>query len=305
MDIGFLTGSLGGVPLEQLVPWAAQNGFASLEISTWPKSAMGGKLPRHIDADAFTADDAARVNDLLDEHGVRISAFAYFDNILHGRKEKTAEHRRYLRNVIDAAALLGVDRVGTFVGGRPVNPDRNMKEIGVIFREVVAYAEDQGVRVMIENCPMFNWVQFGIPGNYAFSPELWDALFTEVPSDSFGLNLDPSHLLWLGIDYLRATREYGSKVFHAHAKDVEMLPEGRYRYGSTWKQLDADTWRSGWWRYKVPGDGEVDWAAFVAALREVGYDDVLSIEHEDDDFEGEAGVKAGLLKARQHLESAV
>ncbi len=102
--------------------------------------------------------------------------------------------------------------VGTFVGGRPdKSPKDNMKEIGKVFRGIVKYAG--GDRVMIENCPMDGWLKFGIPGNYAFSPELWEALFNEVPDENFGLNIDPSHLYWLGIDYINATKEFASKIF--------------------------------------------------------------------------------------------
>ncbi len=306
MQIGFLTACFPQVPLERIVPWAAEQGFDTLELAAWPYDSSRDYQASHVRAESFSRDDAARLRDLLDMHGVRVSALAYYDNNLHPDARQREAHLAHVRKVIDAAEMLGVGLVGTFVGGRPGKPDELMKEIGATFRPLVAYAEDRGVRLMIENCPMDNWVQFGLPGNYAYSPELWDALFTEVPSESFGLNFDPSHLFWLGIDHERAAREYASRIFHAHAKDTEILPDGRYRHGILWKQLDADPWKSGSWRYRMPGKGQIDWRSFVATLREAGYDSVLSIEHEDPEYEGsEASVRDGLVLGREHLASVV
>jgi sugar phosphate isomerase/epimerase len=164
------------------------------------------------------------------------------------------------------------------------------------------YAEDKGVRVMIENCPMDGWQRFTLPGNFAYSPELWEALFNEVPSKNFGLNFDPSHLFWLGIDYIRAAKEFAPKIFHAHAKDCEVLPEGQYRYGIFGKQINPTPWKSGWWRYRMPGLGKVNWEDLIKALKSSGYDHVLSIEHEDPEWEGtEEKVKNGLQLGKNYL----
>jgi sugar phosphate isomerase/epimerase len=213
----------------------------------------------------------------------------------------------HLKKVIDTAALLNVKLVGTFVGGRPdKSPAENMKEIGGVFRDLCKYAYDKDVKIMIENCPMENWVKFGLPGNYAYSPELWEVLFNEVPADNFGLNFDPSHLYWLGIDYIEAAKEFATKIFHAHAKDTEMLEQGMYRYGIFGKQIDPTLWKSGWWRYRIPGFGEIDWMRFITTLQEHGYDDVLSIEHEDPVWEeSEEKVKAGLILGYKHLSQFV
>lgn len=305
MKLGFLTACLGAVPLDELVPWAAAQGFQALELAAWPEKKRD-YAPRHIEAERLTKDDAERVKALFARHDMVISSLAFYDNNLHPDRKKRALYHDHLRRVIDAAALLDVGLVGTFVGGRPVKPATVMKEIGAIFREVVRYAEDRGVRVMIENCPMENWAQFGLPGNYAYSPELWDALFDEVPSPSFGLNLDPSHLYWLGIDYNRAARDYADRIFHAHAKDTELLEEGRYRYGVLAEQLGDNPWRSGWWRYRMPGSGGIDWKSFIGTLKETGYEGVLSIEHEDPEYEGsEERVRQGLRLGYEHLASCV
>jgi sugar phosphate isomerase/epimerase len=303
MKLGFLTACLPGVRLDELVRWASASGFQTLELAAWPVDATRDYQARQIDAARFTKEDAARVKELFRTSGMSISAMAYYDNNLDPDLVQRDAHIAHLKKVIQVASMLGVDLVGTFVGARPDKlPGENMKEIGKVFREIVAYGEDHGVRLMIENCPMENWQRFGLPGNFAYSPELWDALFTEVPSKSFGLNFDPSHLYWLGIDYLKAARSYASKIFHAHAKDTQLLDEGRDRYGIFGRQIDPIPWKSGWWRYRMPGMGDIDWGKFISTLQEAGYDNVLSIEHEDPVWEGsEEKVKDGLLLGRKHL----
>lgn len=305
MKLGFLSACLGQVPLETLAPWAAAQGFEALELAAWIEK-PGDYSPRHIQAERLTPDDAERVKELFARHGLTLSALAYYDNNLHPNKEKRRQYHEHLRRVIDAASLLDVDLVGTFVGGRAVLPSTVMKEAGVLFRELVRYAEDRGVRLMIENCPMDNWAKFGLPGNYAYSPELWEALFNEVPHEGFGLNFDPSHLYWLGIDHNRAARDFAARIFHVHAKDTEILPDGKYRYGVLAEQLGDNIWRSGWWRYRMPGRGGIDWTAFFETLRAIGYDGTVSIEHEDPEYEGsEAKVKEGLQLGREHLAACL
>ena len=134
----------------------------------------------------------------------------------------------------------------------------------------------RGVRLVFEN-----WPQGG--QRLAGTPELWEAMFRAVPSPALGLCFDPSHLVWQGIDWRRALHEFGPRIYHAHAKDTEIVAEPSYRYGIYGAQLAANKGRrSGWYRYRLPGNGVVDWAAYVSALIEVGFDGLLSIEHEDD-----------------------
>jgi sugar phosphate isomerase/epimerase len=310
MKLGFLTACLPKMRLEELVSWAAGEGFDALELAAWPVDSDRDYLAHHIDAVGLTVSLADRIRASFEEYGLDISALAYYDNNLHPDAVTRSGLHAHLKKVIDAASMLRVELVGTFVGARPDRtPVENIREIGTVFREMVRYAEDHGVKLMIENCPMENWVQFGLPGNYAFSPELWDALFEEVPSESFGLNLDPSHLHWLGIDPVAAVERYAGRIFHAHAKDAEILPSGRHHVSVLARQLGDNPWDSGWWRYRMPGRGQVDWPAFVAALRGAGYNHVLSIEHEDPDYEGDAerikeGLRLGLHALRPIIESS-
>jgi len=307
MKLGFLTACLPQLSLDDLVAWASKQGFKTLELAAWPVDSSRDYKARQIDAARFTKDDAKRVKDLFAQYNVGISAMAYYDNNLDPDPEKRKCYHDHLKKVIDTASLLTVPLVGTFVGGRAdKTPDECMKEIGAIFRPLVQYAADHGVRLMIENCPMENWQRFGLPGNFAYSPELWEGLFNEVPSREFGLNFDPSHLYWLGIDYVRASREFAPRIFHAHAKDAEILSDGSYRYGVFSRQLTPVPWKSGWWRYRIPGLGSIDWGKLISVLQESGYDGVLSIEHEDPVWEGsESRVKQGLALGLKHLSQFV
>ena len=307
MKIGFLTACLPNLELEDLVLWASKQGFKTLELAAWPLESDRDYQAKQIDAANFTVDEAKKVNNLFAKHNMEISAMAYYDNNLHPDLENRNYNLNHLKKVIDTASLLDVKLVGTFVGSVPgLSPNENVKEIKKVFNDILKYAADKNVSIMIENCPMENWMKFGLPGNYAYSPELWDALFNELPHENFGLNLDPSHLYWLGIDYIQAAKDYTSKIFHAHAKDTEILAEGEYQYGIFGRQIDPIPWKSGWWRYRMPGLGEIDWSKFISTLQENGYNSVLSIEHEDPIWEGsEEKIKTGLQFGLKHLSQFV
>jgi sugar phosphate isomerase/epimerase len=307
MKIGFLTACLPGVPLEEIVPWAAKNGFKALEVAAWPDDSTRDYQARQIAAESFSKDDARRVRDLLDEHGMEISALAYYDNNLDADQERRTFYHEHLKKVIDAAGLLGCELVGTFVGGRADRtPSEIIKEGAEILRPMIAYASDRGVNLMIENCPMPGWQRFNVPGNYFYSPELWDALFNELGDAPLGINYDPSHLLWLGIDYLDVIPEYADRIYHAHAKDAEVRDAGMNQVGIYGKQLENNPWDTGWWRYRMPGLGDVDWNRVISTLQEHGYDHVLSIEHEDPIWEGSREkVEKGLVLGQRHLAQFV
>jgi sugar phosphate isomerase/epimerase len=307
MKIGFLTACLPQLSLEDLLKWAAQQGFQALELAAWPSETERDYQAKQINTADFKKDDAKKIKELLARYNMSISAMAYYENNLHPDLQQRDFYINHLHRVIDAAALLGVPLVGTFAGARAdLSPAENIKEIGTVFKKITAYASIKGIKIMIENCPMMNWLKFGLPGNYAYSPELWSALFNEVPAENFGLNFDPSHLYWLGIDYIQAVKYYSKKIFHAHAKDTEMLPEGKFRYGTLNRQIEPQPWQSGWWRYRIPGLGEIDWKRFIATLQEYGYDNVLSIEHEDPVWDGtEEKVKQGLQQGLKHLTQFV
>lgn len=301
MRLGLLTAAFPSLRLQEVAAWAAAERFQALEIACWPESEAadrryGGVC--HLDVASF---DPASVLEMMAERELEVSALAFYENNLSPNEEDRAAAHRHLRAVIDAAEKLGVSTVATFVGN---DSKRTISENLAAFRRVwpdlVAYAAERGVRIAIENCPMlFSADEWPGGHNLAWSPAIWDEMFDAVPDSNFGLNLDPSHLIWLMIDYERVVRDYAERIFHVHAKDLEIDREGLYRHGV----LSGGV---GWQVPRVPGLGEVDWGRFVGALHGVGYEGTVSVEHEDRALEGsEDLVKRGFRIARDTLTPLV
>ena len=298
MKLGLLTAPFPRRSLEEVAAWAAGAGFEMLEVACWP--AAGAEQRRyagtsHIDV---TSADPGRLREVLDAHGLEISSLAYYPNNLHPDAKERRAANSHLRKVIDAAAKLGVPTVGTFAGrDQTKNVPDNFREFRKVWPRLVDYAESRGVKIAIENCPMiFSYDEWPGGTNLAVTPAAWDEMFSIVDSPSFGLNLDPSHLVWLMIDAERVVREYAAKILHVHAKDLEIDRDGLYRNGTLSLGM-------GWQVPRIPGLGEVRWDRFVAALYRAGYDGVVSVEHEDRTFEGtEELVKRGFLIARDTLK---
>jgi sugar phosphate isomerase/epimerase len=304
MKLGFLTACLPRMPLPGIVSWAAAEGFEALEVATWPDSGSRPFEATHIDVVSLGRAAADEISGLFASHHLEISALAYYENNLHPDAELRRQRHDHLRACIDAAALLGCPYVGTFVGRHPARTVmENVKLADEVLPPLVAYAGERGVRLIVENCPMEGWHPDGYPGNLAYSPELWDWAF----SLGFYLNYDPSHLTWLGIDPLVALRSAAERIVHAQAKDVELDTAARNRFGLFGKALGrSDPWDNGWYRYRVPGRGIVDWPRVVDALYETGFAGVLSVEHEDPVWSGEQGrVLDGLRIARTTLRPLV
>jgi sugar phosphate isomerase/epimerase len=297
MKLGLLSAAFPRLSLEKTASWASANGYEMLEVACWP--AGGGERRRyagvaHIDVERL---DPGKVRDVLDRHGLEISSLAYYPNNLHPDAAERRAANTHLRKVIDAASALGVPTVGTFAGrDKTKNVPDNLREFRKVWPRLVDHAERRGVNVAIENCPMiFSWDEWPGGTNLAATPALWDELFTIVPSERFGLNLDPSHLVWLQIDYERVVRDYAARILHVHAKDMEVDRDGLYRNGVLSLGM-------GWQIPRLPGLGEVRWDRFLSQLYKVGYDGVVSVEHEDRAFEGSLElVQRGFLIARDAL----
>jgi sugar phosphate isomerase/epimerase len=279
VQLGFFTACMPRTPLDQVAQWAAGNGFAALELAVWPS--VGGRdfEASHLDVAHFGPADADAANELMQQHGLAISALGYYENNLHPDPEVRAGVAVHVRRCVDAAQLLGVANVGTFIGRdwtRPVQD--NLREAEKIMPGLVEYAGERGVTLMVENCPMEGWSPDGYPANLAYSPELWEWMFDL----GLRLNYDPSHLVWLGIDPVTALKPVVDKVVHVQAKDVELDDAARNQVGVFGKTVHRkDGWDVGWWRYRVPGLGTVDWRRVIDTLYERGYDGTISVEHED------------------------
>jgi sugar phosphate isomerase/epimerase len=299
MKLGLLTAPFPTTPLEEVADWAAANGFSMLEVCAWPSGEgatrrYGGIC--HIDVDGLSDQRASEIVDDLAQRGIEISGLGYYPNPLHPDLDHRQAVLDHLKKVITGAAKLGVPVVNTFIGADQSRSQRdNWEEARKIWPEIVDHANDSGVRIAIENCPMiFSADEWPSGHNLAYSPSMWRTMFEEF-GETVGLNFDPSHLVWQMIDMESAIDEFGQRFYHVHAKDLEVDVQGLYEHGI----LSAGI---GWQVPRLPGLGEVDWRRFFSALYRVGYDHVICVEHEDRKFEGtDELVKRGFLLARDHL----
>jgi len=304
MKLGLMTAALGGMDLDGVAGWAAAEGFQTLEVACWPM--VTGDRRRyagvgHIDVDALDAGGVTAIRRSLAAGGLEISSLAYYPNNLDPDTAVRSAAHEHLRKVIIAAEQLGVSLVGTFIGRDPNRSVAdNLAEVAKVWPDLVTFAGQHGVTIVIENCPMiFSPDEWPGGKNLAYSPAIWRRLFEIVDADNFGLNLDPSHLVWQFIDYERAVREFGPRIHHVHAKDMEIDRDGLFEHGVMATGI-------GWQIPRLPGLGEIRWDRFIAALYAVGYQGAISIEHEDRSFEGsEELVKRGFLLARDVLRPLV
>lgn len=300
MKLGFLTACLPDQPLDAIIEWGAVAGYQALEVAAWPAVGDRPFTATHIAVETLDRSAAEDIRERFDTSGLTLSSLAFYDNNLHPDPAERSAINGHVLACIDAAALLGCPTVGTFVGRDPSKSvAANLAEAEEVFKPLVDSAGEQGVKLVIENCVMEGWHPDGYPGNLAYSPELWEWMF----SIGLYLNYDPSHLVWMGIDPVAALKPYIDRIPHAQAKDIQVFPEMRTRYGWPGKAIDRpDPWDVGWWRYRVPGLGQVDWRAVVDALYEGGFEGVLSVEHEDPIWGGtEEKVKTGLEIAHRTL----
>jgi sugar phosphate isomerase/epimerase len=300
MKLGLMSANLPNLSLEQLASWAAENGFEMLELACWPP----GKAERryagvtHIDVTDLDAQKAKQILGIVGKYGLEISSLAYYPNPLHPDPKHREMVVGHLKKVIVAAEMLGTPIVGTFVGR---DKDKTLEDNWAMFKEVwppiVKFAAEHKVRIAIENCPMiFSNDEWPGGNNLAISPAVWRKMFEIIPDENFGLNLDPSHLVWQFIDYVRAVYEFKERIFHVHAKDLRIDYEQLYQNGVMSLGMD-------WQIPRLPGLGDVKWDKFISALYGAGYDYVISIEHEDRAFEKtEELIKRGFLLSRDVLK---
>ena len=293
MKLGFVSAILPDLNLEEVVGFASEEDFDCVEVMCWPRGRADRRYAgvTHIDATDFSAAGAGKVRDLLWSRGVAISALGYYPNPLAPDPQEAEASVHHLRKVIAAASLLGVGVVNTFIGrDRTSTVDDNWLQFEKVWRPLVTFADDNGVRIAIENCPML-FTRDEWPGgkNLAFSPALWRRMFEAIPSTNFGLNYDPSHLVWQQIDYVKPLQEFRDRIFHVHAKDVRVDRERLDEVGILAFPLDYHT-------PKLPGLGEIHWDRFISALACVGYQGAVCIEVEDRAYEGSLESRKSALR---------
>jgi sugar phosphate isomerase/epimerase len=300
VKLGFVSAILPELSLEEVLRFAAAERLACVEIMCWPVGRAERKYAgvTHIDVSGFTRAKADDVNALCARHGVGISALGYYPNPLDPKLAVARKASDHLKKVIRVAAMLGLKNVNTFVGRDwRQTVDDNWPRFLKTWKPLIAFAEDRGIKIGIENCPMLFTSQEWPGGkNLMTTPAIWRRAFNDIPSDHFGLNYDPSHFVLQGMDPLSPLREFKSKLFHLHAKDVRICRERINDVGVFACPLE-------WHQPRIPGYGDTDWARFMAAVMEVGYAGPVCIEVEDETFGRTIeGRKAAVRVARNVLQ---
>lgn len=301
MQLGFVSAILPDFTLEDVLRFTQEAGLDCVELMCWPQ----GKAERryagvtHVDVEAFTADDAGRLRERAAAHQVGISGLGYYPNPLSPDRAEAEVATEHLRKVIGASALLGVKIVNTFVGRDWTRSiDDNWPRFLETWRPLVHFAEEHDVRIAIENCPMY-FTRDEWPGgkNLATSPAIWRRMFDDIPSRHFGLNYDPSHLVWQQMDIFEPLRQFADRLFHLHAKDVAI---DRQRLN----QVGIMAHPNDYHRPKLPGLGEIDWGQFVSVLHDVGYQGAVCIEVEDRAYEKSSQSRqAAVLQSGAYLRN--
>jgi len=251
----------------------------------------------HIDVEDLSSAKIDLIKKLLEDNGIALSSLGYYPNILTPEKKSREYYIDHLKKVINAANRLEVKTVGTFIG-RDVykTAEDNLKLYEQVWPGIVEYAEEHDVKLAIENCPMQYPEHSTWPGktNLAYSPMIWRKMFEIIPSKYLGLNYDPSHLIWQNIDYIAPIKEFRDRIFHTHAKDTKIEYNLLRDVG-----IFCDYWQVD----RLLGLGDVDWRRYLAALYEIGYNGVISIEHEDRNWESSVEKKKeALLFSKKYLK---
>jgi sugar phosphate isomerase/epimerase len=298
IKLGFVSAIVADLSFEETIDLAVAEGFDCVEMLCWPV----GKAERryagvtHIDVEKLDARKAAEILGYCEKKGVGISGLGYYPNPLEDSPQ-AAVFRDHFLKVIDAAALLGVEVANTFVGrDQRRSLEENLALFATIWPPLVAYAEKKKVRIGIENCPML-FTKDEWPGgkNLAISPSVWRRMFQIIPSASFGLNYDPSHMIWQHMDYIRPIREFKDRIFHVHIKDAKILIDRLDDVGILATPLEYHA-------PKLPGLGDVDWGRFFSALTDIRYGGSACIEVEDRAFEDSLeSRKASLRQSRNYV----
>ena len=300
MKLGFVSAILADQTFKKVISFAAQTGYSCVEIMCWPV----GKAERryagvtHIDVTNLSKKRIDGIQKILEQKGVTISALGYYPNPLEDNKKNSDRYITHIKKVIDAAGLLGLENVNTFIGrDHKSSVEDNFKRFRKVWPNIIKYADKQKIKVGIENCPMFfsndEW-----PGgkNLASSPVIWRRMFEEIPSEYFGLNYDPSHLIWQFMDYVKPIYEFKERIFHVHIKDAKLMPEKLDDVGILATPLSFHS-------PKLPGLGDVDWGKFFSALTDIGYKDAVCVEVEDRSYEGSLQMrKRSLIQSREYLK---
>jgi len=303
LKLGFVSAILAEKSFEEVIDFAAAEKFSCVEIMCWPK----GKAERryagvtHIDVGNLDEKTIQHIKNYQQEKNVFVSGLGYYPNPMDPDEKVAEKALSHILKVIDGAEKLGIPVVNTFIGRNPaLNVVDNLRLFEERFPKIIHHAAAKGINIGIENCPMF-FTNDEWPGgkNLAISPAIWDKMFTIIPEANFGLNYDPSHLVWMQMDPIQPIYDYKDRLHHIHLKDVKVYPEKLNRVGILANPLEYHS-------PKIPGLGDVPWGRFFAALTDVGYRGPCCIEVEDKAYEkSEDDVNMAILTSRNYLRQYI
>ncbi len=281
MKLGFVTAIVPELSLAEVLSFARDHHYACVEVMCWPQGKAERKFAgvTHIDVNSLSPGEVDEIHGLCAKYGVSLSGLGYYPNPLDPNPEVSKRCVDHLKKVILGAEKLGLNNVNTFVGRDWTKTvDENWPRFLKTWKPLIAFAADHGIKVGIENCPMsFSRDEWPGGKNLATSPVIWRRMFSDIASDYFGLNYDPSHFVLQSMDPLSCLREFRSKLFHTHAKDMQVRQDRLNEVGSF-------AFPKEWHTPRIPGFGDIDWAKFMGMLHEVGYDGPVCVEVEDDTF---------------------
>ena len=300
LDLGFVSAILAERSFEEVMQFASENQFKCVEIMCWPL----GKAERryagvtHVNVDETGDEEAAQIKNIQERTGVYISGLGYYPNPLDPDAKQSEFFIEHIKKVIRTASKLGIGVVNTFVGRDPSKSiEDNLKIFADVWPAIIKVAEENNVKVGIENCPML-FTRDEWPGgkNLAISPAIWRKMFEIIPSEAFGLNYDPSHLVWMQMDEVQPIYDFADRLVHIHLKDVKVYRDKLNDVGIMAYPLEYHS-------PKIPGLGDVDWRGFFSALTSVRYRGPVCIEVEDKAYEGsEKDIEAAILTSRNYLK---
>ena len=281
MKLGFLSSIVPELSFEEVIDFAADNGFACVELACWPygKAARRYAGVTHIDVANLDDEKVAYIKKYTEDRNVTISGIGYYPNPLSSDPEVREVSITHIKECIKGAEKLGVPVVNTFIGkNRTATPEKNWEEFMSVWPDIIAFAEKHKVKIGIENCPMYFRDEWPSGDNLACSPAFWRKMFDAIKSENFGLNYDPSHLVWQRMNYVKPILDFKEKMFHIHIKDAKFYQEKYDEVGMFAPPLDYHA-------PKLPGQGDIHWSEVIAALNDIRYKGAVVIEVEDRAYE--------------------
>ena len=294
MQLGFVSAIVPDLSFDEVLTQAAEIGYDCVEIMCWPPGRADRRYAgiTHIDVTTLDAAAIARIHATVATTGVAISGLGYYPNPLTPDEAESKASAAHILEVIKAAKALNLDVVSSFVGRDwTLSVDANWEKFLRVWTPIIAFAEENGIKIAIENCPML-FTKDEWPGgkNLASSPAIWRRMFEAIPSPNFGLNYDPSHLVWMQMDYYKPLRDFASRIFRVHLKDARVDRDKLDEVGILAHPLEYHS-------PKLPGLGEVNWGRFLSVLGDSGYQGPVCVEVEDKAYE--ANLESRIRALRQ------